>query len=311
MNDTKKRIVVICGPTGVGKTALSLRLAKKCNGEIISSDSMQIYRGMDIGTAKATKEEQEQIPHHLIDIKDPTESYSLSDYLADANIVAKGITERGKVPFMVGGTGLYISSFVDNIKLVETANQDQEYRDKLKQYAQEQGNAALKELLRNVDPESYEKLSANDTKRIIRALEIYKTTGMTIGEQNKLSRSEPSEYDFIIIGLTCRNRDVLYDRINTRVDRMIEEGFIDEVRNLDLDHCGNTAKQAIGYKQIHSYLKGESTLEDAVENIKMESRRYAKRQLTWFRKDERINWEYTDECGIDEISEKFTTFINS
>jgi len=311
MLNTKKKIVVICGPTGVGKTALSLSLAKKCNGEIISADSMQIYRGMDIGTAKATQNEQNQIPHHLLDIKDPSETYSLSDYLEDANVVAKDIIGRGKTPFMVGGTGLYISSFVDNIQLMETAHQDADYREELKVFAAQNGNAALKELLRSVDPESYEKLSENDTKRIIRALEIYKSTGMTIGEQNRLSRSQPSEYDFIMIGLTCKDREVLYGRINSRVDRMIEEGFIEEVRRLDLERCSNTARQAIGYKQIYSYLQGEMLLPDAIDNIKMESRRYAKRQLTWFRRDPRINWEYTDECSLDEISEKFTTFINT
>ncbi len=307
----KNKVLVICGPTGVGKTTLSVFLAKRINGEIISADSMQIYKGMDIGTAKVTVQEKADIPHYLIDIKNPSETYSLSDYLADVNTVVSDVLARGRLPIIVGGTGLYISSFVDNITLMEEAEIDLEYREELKEYALKNGNAALKELLKEIDPESYERLAENDTKRIIRALEVYKATGKTIGEQNALSKAVPSEYDFTIIGLTCADRAILYDRINRRVDRMIDDGFIDEVKALNLDCCSNTAKQAIGYKQINSYLKGECTLDDALESIKMESRRYAKRQLTWFRRDKRIIWFNTDEENIAQISDKIVPLINT
>ncbi len=307
----KKKALVICGPTGVGKTALSVSLAKRINGEILSADSMQIYKGMDIGTAKVTPEEKADIPHHLIDIKSPDETYSLSDYLADVNAIARDVSVRGKLPIIVGGTGLYISSFVDNITLMEEAEIDLGYREELKEYALKNGNAALKELLKEIDPESYERLAENDTKRIIRALEVYRATGKTIGEQNALSKSVPSDYDFTIIGLTCKDRAILYDRINNRVDRMITDGLIHEVKALNLDSCSNTARQAIGYKQINSYLKGECALNDALENIKMESRRYAKRQLTWFRRDKRIIWFNTDEEPIAQISDKIVSLINT
>lgn len=298
----KNKVVAVVGPTASGKSALAVDIAKKYGGEVVSADSMQIYRKMDIGTAKIR--DTEGVPHHLIDIVDPSETYTLSDYLSDADRTVKDILSRGKLPVMAGGTGLYISSFIDNIQLTE-AETDEEYREYLKNFARENGAAALYSLLEKTDPESYKTLHVNDEKRIIRALEFFHTTGMTITEHNALSRAVPSPYDFYIIGITFSDRQKLYDRIDRRVDMMIEEGFIEEVESLDFEKLSKTARQAIGYRQIFGYLAGTMSLEDAVEDIKRESRRYAKRQLTWFRRDKRINWLCAD--GNELNCELFAT----
>lgn len=301
----KNKVIAVVGPTASGKSALAISIAKKYGGEVVSADSMQIYRKMNIGTAKVT--DTEGIPHHLIDIVDPSETYTLSDYLTDADRTVGEILGRGKLPVMAGGTGLYVSSFIDNIQLTE-AQTDEAYREELKAFARENGGAALRELLKDIDYESYVSLHENDEKRIIRALELFHTTGKTITEHNADSRLIPSPYDFYMVGITFRDREKLYDRINLRVDEMMKSGFVDEVAALDFETLSHTAKQAIGYRQIFSYLRGEVSLEDAVENIKRETRRYAKRQLTWFRRDKRINWLYADElnCELFETSmEKF------
>ena len=299
----KNKVVAVVGPTASGKSALAIDIAKKYGGEVVSADSMQIYRGMDIGTAKIT--DTEGIPHHLIDIVDPSDTYTLSDYLSDADKAVKDILSRGKLPIMAGGTGLYISSFIDNIQLTE-AETDEEYREYLKNFARENGAEKLHSLLADIDPESYKTLHVNDEKRVIRALEFFHTTGKTITEHNAESRSIPSPYDFFIIGITFRDRQKLYDRIDRRVDMMIEDGFVEEVKRLDFESLSKTARQAIGYRQIFAYLDGIITLDDAVEDIKRESRRYAKRQLTWFRRDSRINWLYADDnelnCELFETS---------
>lgn len=293
------KIVVIVGPTASGKSALAVELASMFNGEIISADSMQIYKGMDIGTAKVTEKEQRGIKHHLIDIIEPTESFSLAEYLALAKQVANDIISKGKLPFLVGGTGLYVSSFTDNIKLSETKS-DTEYRSFLNNYAKENGSFSLKKLLESVDRESYERLYDNDVKRIVRALEIYRCTGKTINQVNAESH-QPPEYEFIKFGLNCEDRDVLYSRINERVDKMFEQGFLDEAKRIFDLGCSGTARQAIGYRQLDDYFKGNISLQEAVEDIKMESRRYAKRQITWFKRDESIIWHNIDKKNSKEI----------
>lgn len=304
-------ILIIAGPTGVGKTATSLYLANKLNGEIISADSMQVYKGMNIGTAKIKKNEASDIPHHLIDIKLPSETYSLSDYLQDARKTFKDILDKNKTPIFVGGTGLYISSFINNIELSEKASIDEDYRNYLKDYAAKFGNQQLKELLKDIDSESYNKLQDNDTKRIIRALEVYHSTGMTIAEHNKMSLANPSPYTFCYTGLTCKSREILYNRINKRVDNMIADGLINEVKDIDFLSMSNTARQAIGYKQINEYLNGLCSLDNAIENIKTESRHYAKRQLTWFNHEKDIKWFFTDDYNPSKTAEDILSYYYS
>lgn len=279
-------LVIIAGPTASGKTALSVELAKRMNGEIISADSMQIYKFMDIGTAKPSAEERGGIPHHLIDIVDPRDNFSLADYCEYAHKVIKDVHQRGKLPIMVGGTGLYIDTVAENILLGE-APENREVRTELEELARLQGNAALHKLLKECDPENYEKLHQNDTKRIIRALEVYRVTGKTIGDYNRQSKKTPQIYKPLRFMINW-DRAVLYDRINRRVDLMMHQGLLDEVKAclaMGLDEK-NTSMQAIGYKELVGFLNGEDSLEDAVEKIKTESRRYAKRQITWFKRKE-------------------------
>ncbi len=295
----QNKIVVIVGPTACGKTALSVELAKCFGGEIISADSMQIYRGMDIGTAKIRPEEMRGVPHYMIDIIEPSQEFCLADFLSLARKKADDILSRGKIPFLVGGTGLYVSSFIDNVHLTEESP-DPEYREYLNSVASEKGGAAVKEMLKDIDPESYEKLDENNIKRIVRALEVYKATGRTIGENNRMSKSA-SPYEFCEIGLNFADRQKLYDRIDARVDKMFEDGLLHEVERLSLDTLSATARQAIGYKQFLGYLSGDKTLDEVKEDIKRESRRYAKRQITWFKRDNNIVWFNSDETGFDEM----------
>lgn len=304
----KNKVLIIAGPTATGKSALAVDFAKRFDGEIISADSMQIYRGMDIGTAKV--EDTGGIKHYMIDITDPSEDFTLSDFLEGSRSAAEEIISRGKLPILVGGTGLYITSFADNIELSEVRT-DEEYRSQLKSFAAENGAEKLHELLKDIDPESYAALHPNDEKRVIRALEIYHETGKTISEHNRLSRMTPSPYDFYMIGLNFRDRQKLYERINSRVDKMILDGLVDEVKRLDFPSLSRTAKQAIGYRQIYEYLQGNITLDEAAENIKLESRRYAKRQLTWFRRDSRINWTFIDELTTELNCEIFETSMEN
>ncbi len=293
------KVVVIVGPTASGKTALSVELAKRFNGEIVSADSMQIYRGMDIGTAKVTEEEKQGIVHHLIDIIDPSEEFSLAEYLELAKKTVKDIISRGKTPVIAGGTGLYVTSFTDNVKLSPT-KADPEYRAFLTEYAKLNGTRALHELLRPIDNESYLRLFDNDVKRISRALEIYRSSGKTIAEFNKESKQDP-EFEFLKFGLNCEDRDFLYSRINRRVDIMLEQGLLDEVKRIFEQDRSGTARQAIGYRQFEDYFEGKITLDQAVEIVKQESRRYAKRQLTWFKRDKDIIWHNIDENNSEEI----------
>ena len=289
----------ILGPTASGKTGLAIELAKRLDGEIISCDSMQLYRGMDIGTAKASIEEQNGIPHHLIDIIEPNEDYSLERFLSDCQNSVDDVLSRGKLPVIAGGTGLYISSFVNNIKLSE-AKVDTEYRSMLENLASSQGNLTLKQLLFNIDRESYNRLNINDRKRLIRALEVYRVTGCQISGSSNTSEKS-GKYNFIIFGLNYKNRELLYDRINKRVDNMLQDGLLDEAKGLFEQELSATARQAIGYKELFDYFDGSKSLDSAIDYLKQASRNYAKRQITWFKKDENITWYHLDEKKYEEI----------
>lgn len=281
------KIIVVCGPTASGKTALSVELAKIYNGEIISADSMQIYTDMDIASAKATPDEQQGIPHHLIDFLDPNESFSVADYVKLCDEKAREILFRGKIPIICGGTGLYISSFVDNIEF-DDSEQDYEFREEMRRFAEEKGASALLEKLREVDPETASSLHENNIGRVIRALEVYKTTGRTISEAKRESRKNPSPYEFIMLTLEFADREQLRSRINTRVDRMLEQGLLEEAKACFEQKNRPTAAQAIGCKELYPYFRGEKPLDDCVEELKARTRQYAKRQMTWFRRDKRI-----------------------
>lgn len=294
-----KNLFILAGPTAVGKTDISINLAKKLNGEVVSADSMQIYKYMDIGSAKVTKSEMQGVPHHLIDIVDPNMSFDVSQYKKLAQETIDEIISRGKLPMLVGGTGLYINSLVCNYNFTE-ASTDLEYRKYLQNLALENGKEYVHELLKEVDIESYNKLYPNDLKRVIRALEVYKLTGKTISDFNKDNDIYDIPYKIYYFVLTM-NRAKLYDRINKRVDIMIEKGLIDEVKNLKI--MGYTSEmqsmKGIGYKEILYYLDGKISLDEAIYMIKKGSRNYAKRQLTWFRKDKRIIWIDKDEFNAD------------
>lgn len=280
--------IMLTGPTASGKTALSLALAKKLGCEIISCDSMQIYRGMDVGTAKATAEEQSQVRHHLIDVVSPAENYSVERYRADALECVEDISSRGLIPLFVGGTGLYADSFLRSGQQ-GVPESDPAYRAAITESLKtEEDVSALWEKLRAVDPESADAIHKNNIKRVIRALEIYDTTGITKTELDKRSRLQPPDILCGMITLDFEDRELLYRRIDSRVEQMMEMGLLEEVSALlaaGLLPDGTTASQAIGYKEIISHLRGECSLCDAVESIKLASRRYAKRQLTWFRKN--------------------------
>lgn len=293
--DNKTRLIAIVGATASGKTSLSIELAKKYNGEIVSADSMQIYKEMDIATAKPTKEEMQGIPHHLIDFLSPTESFSVSEYVTLAKGAIDDITQRGKLPILCGGTGLYVRSLVENVKFSEEKT-DEKLREELNErYKKEGGEILLKELA-EFDEETAKTLHPNNGKRIIRAIEIYRTTGITMSQHIKNSKNEPSPYDLTAIGITYADRQKLYDRINLRVDIMMKNGLLKETEDFYSRYNSNTASAAIGYKELKPYLDGEVTLDTAVEKLKQETRHYAKRQLTWFRRDEYINWIEADKC---------------
>lgn len=292
----KEKLAVLIGPTAVGKTKLSIELAKRLNGKIISGDSMQIYRGMDIGTAKIKKEEMEGIPHYLIDIKDPDESFSVAEFQELVREKISEISSRGSLPMIVGGTGLYIQSVIYDYQFSD-APSDDEFRKKLEQKAAIKGNDALFQELKKIDPVSAEKIHPNNIRRVIRALEIYYCTGKTMSEYQR--KQDPKIlYQTAIVGLTME-RDQLYDRINKRVDMMIAEGLVEEAERFfraGLRNCQSI--QAIGYKELYDYFDGRISLEEAVENLKQNSRRYAKRQLTWFRN--KMNVEWFDMTGVDD-----------
>ena len=285
----KNKVIVICGPTASGKTALSIELAKQINGEIVSCDSMQIYKDMDIGTAKPTTEEMQGIKHYLIGYVSPEERYSVADYKIDAKKAIKEIIEKGKMPIVVGGTGLYLDSLIYEIEY-QDIKLDEEYRKKLEKEVEEKGLKELYEKAKQIDEKAIEKISPNDKKRILRILEIYHATGKTKTQQEMESRKKEVEYDYKVYALDW-DRQKLYDRINKRVDMMIKQGLIEEVKQiLNKYDTFPTAMQGLGYKEVVEYLEGKLTKEEMIEKIKMETRRYAKRQLTWFRKNKQTIW---------------------
>ncbi|MDT2639355.1 tRNA (adenosine(37)-N6)-dimethylallyltransferase MiaA [Enterococcus dongliensis] len=280
------KVIAIVGPTAVGKTSLSIDLAKRFDGEIISGDSMQVYRGLDIGTAKVTSEEMVGIPHHLIDVRDADQSYSAADFQKTARQTIQAITQRGKLPIIVGGTGLYIQSLLWDYKLgSEGEPEDDSLRKKYEAFAEKNGNQALWEKLRAVDALAAEKIHYNNRKKMIRALEVFQLTGHSILEP----KEQPKKlYDSFLIGLNTE-RTILYQRINHRVDLMVEQGLLAEAKKLAKTPDVQAA-QGIGYKELFPYFSGDTSLEEAVEEVKLHSRRYAKRQLTWFRNRMSVHW---------------------
>lgn len=285
----KPTVIVICGPTASGKTALSIELAKRINGEIVSADSMQIYKDMNIGSAKVTPEEMQGIKHYLIDFVSPDQRYSVANYKLDAKQAIEEILNKGKTPIVVGGTGLYIDSLIYEIEYNDIKiNED--YRKKLENIKEKEGLEKLYEMAVKIDPIAMQKISKNDSKRIMRILEIYEATGKTKTEQEAESRTKEVSYNYKVFAITM-DREKLYDRINKRVDIMLEKGLIEEVENL-LNKYKEfpTAMQGLGYKEVRDYLEGNLSKQEMIDTIKQESRRYAKRQLTWFRKNKQTIW---------------------
>lgn len=297
--EEKRKVAVIYGPTASGKTRLAAELALRHNGEVVSADSMQIYRGMQIGTAKPTPQEMLGIPHHLLGILPPGERFSVAEYVTLAASCIEKIAARGHLPVLAGGTGLYLRSLLQNRPFSDEP-ENPEIRAALQKRAALEGGAALLEDLRAVDPETAERLHPNDCKRIVRALELYQKTGRTITEQNAVSQQMPERYRAGKIAITYADREVLYQRINDRVDAMFQSGLLEEAQAVFASGCGPTAVQAIGYKELLPYFAGTVSLEEAKENIKRETRRYAKRQLTWLRRESGLHWIEADRCGSFE-----------
>ena len=293
---SKPKVIVICGPTASGKTALSIELAKKINGEIISSDSMQIYKDMNIGTAKPTAEEMQGIKHYLLDFVEPDKRYSVAEFKKDAEKAIEEILSKGKIPIVVGGTGLYVDSLIYGIEY-QNIELDEKYRKELEKIAEEQGLQVLYKRAKEIDEEAIKKISPNDKKRIIRILEIYKATGKNKTEQEIESRKKEIKYDFKVFAINM-DREKLYERINKRVDIMIEQGLIEEVKEITRKYKDfPTAMQGLGYKEVIEYLDEKMSKEEMIEKVKMETRRYAKRQITWFKKNKQTMW-------IDGLADK-------
>ncbi len=289
----KIRVIAIVGPTASGKTSLAIEIAKHINGEIVSADSMQIYKGMEIATAKPSSKERAQIPHHMIDFLEPSESYSAADYVKDATKAVDDIVSRDKVPVIAGGTGLYIDSLLQGVEFGYVP-ENKTLRLELQNRMDIEGAEKLLSELDAVDPETASCLHANNKGRIIRALEVYYLTGDTISEQKRKSREKESSYDTLYIGIEYKDREKLYERIDRRVDKMVDDGLLDEAKqyiNLDDD---TTAGQAIGYKELKPYFNGSISLEEAICNLKKQTRHYAKRQMTWFRRNKDIFYVFPD-----------------
>ena len=302
-----KKVIVIVGPTAVGKTALSIELAQKLNGEIINADSMQIYRGLDIGTAKATSEERQGIPHHLLDICEISEPYSVADFQTAARLLIDEITQRGKVPIVVGGTGLYVQALLYDYQLgANTEVSNTAIREKYTNMAQEKGKQWTWEYLKQVDPLAAQKIHPNNERKVIRALEVYELTGTSILTPEK----EPKKlYDDFLIGLTTK-RELLYDRINLRVKQMVETGLISEAKKT-LAYPDAQASRGIGYKEFQPFFAGEMGLEEVIEDIQLHSRRYAKRQLTWFRNRMTVQFYNVSETDFKtKVAEDVDRFLN-
>ena len=290
----KPKVIVIVGPTASGKTSASISVAKKLNGEIISADSMQIYREMNIGTAKVTKEEADGIKHYLVDVVNPDEVFNVTKYKEMAEAAIEEILAKGKTPIIVGGTGLYVSTLINGIEFAEVG-EDVEYREQMTALAEEKGAEYLHNELRKVDPDAANAIEMNNIRRVVRALEIFKLIGKTKTQLDIESRKEV-KYDYKVYGIDTP-REELYNRINVRVDKMFEEGLLEEVKYVNEKYkISSTAIQGLGYKEVIEYIEGKVTYEEMIEKLKMETRRYAKRQLTWFRREEKIKW-----CPLNEI----------
>ncbi|GAA4701535.1 tRNA (adenosine(37)-N6)-dimethylallyltransferase MiaA [Brevibacillus fulvus] len=306
--EPKEKLVVIVGPTAVGKTELSLMLAHRTAGEIISGDSMQVYREMNIGTAKATAEERAVVPHHLIDIIDPDEDYSVAVFQSMATRLISEINQRGHLPMIVGGTGLYIESVTHSFQFAQTSH-DPNLRERLQKMAETEGVEALHQRLQAIDPVTADRLHPNDVKRVIRAIEIYELTGYKMADYQH--RAKHSPYDLLMIGLTM-DRALLYERINQRVDKMVEQGLVEEVRQLlDKGYSPSLiSMQGLGYKELVPYLYGEVSLEKAINDIKQRTRHFAKRQLSWFRRMPEIEWyDLSEKANRAEVFETIATRV--
>ena len=301
----KPKIICVTGPTAAGKTELAVLLALRVKGEVVSADSMQIYRGMDIGTAKPGISERQGVTHHMIDICSPAEKYSVSRYVDEAGMCIGRIIQQGKTPIITGGTGLYIHALIDGL-IFSGGEGDMHIRTDLSAYADAKGNEALHARLREIDPETAQRLHPNDRGRVIRAIELYLQSGLKMSEHIEKTRNAEARYDALMIGITRRERSELYTRIDGRVDNMLRRGLEEEVRSLAAipGVRGCTAMQAIGYKELLRCIDGETTLSEAAEDIKRETRRYAKRQLTWFRRDKRIRWiEASEDSGAIQYAD--------
>ncbi len=296
-----RKLLVITGPTATGKTALGVRLARLLDGEVVSADSMQVYRRMDIGTAKATPEEMAGVPHHMLDVAEPWEDYSAARYTEEAGRCCEDILSRGKLPILVGGTGLYIDSLLSGRDFAPRTEGELRLREELGQEYDTIGGAAFREKLREVDPERAEKLHPGDKRRLVRAMEIFRLTGEPITVHDKRSAAQPPRFGSVKVALSFRDRQQLYDRIDRRVEQMAASGLFREVEALLQEGLGpeHTAMQAIGYKETAAALRGLCTPEEALESIKRESRRYAKRQLTWLRRDGAVRWLLWDTASPD------------
>ena len=296
----KKPLIVLTGPTAVGKTSLSISLAKAVSGEIISADSMQVYKGMDIGSAKIRTEEMQGVTHYLVDVLEPEDEFHIVKFQEMAKAAMKEIYAKGKIPILVGGTGFYIQAVTRDIDFTQ-AEQESAYREELEQLAKEKGAEYLHEKLKEVDPKSAENIHTNNVKRVIRALEFYHQNGTPISEHNEEQKRQTSPYDLAYFVLTAP-REILYERIDRRVDQMMEEGLLDEVKSLRERGChrGMVSMQGLGYKEILAYLDGECSLEEAVRILKRDTRHFAKRQLTWFRREQDVIWVDKEAFHWDE-----------
>ncbi|WP_353855668.1 tRNA (adenosine(37)-N6)-dimethylallyltransferase MiaA [Bacillus sp. Bos-x628] len=308
MKKAKQPVIVLVGPTAVGKTKLSIDIAKAFNGEIISGDSMQIYKGMDIGTAKITPEEMEGVPHHLIDMKQPEESFSVAEFQQLVRLKIKEIAGRGKIPMIVGGTGLYIQSVLYDYTFTDEKS-DPAFKKEMTLFEKQYGPLQLHEKLKAVDPDAAQMIHPNNVRRVIRALEVIHTTGKTMSDMQNGHQEIPL-YETAIIGLTME-RTLLYERIHQRIDMMLDNGLIDEVRALyqsGLKDCQSV--QAIGYKELYAYFKGDCSLDEAIDQLKQNSRRYAKRQFTWFRNKMDVTWfDMTPPCHFSDKKDEIFAYI--
>lgn len=299
----KIKAIFIVGPTASGKTALSIEIAKKFGGEIVCADSMQIYKGIHIASAAPDIEEMQGIKHHLLEFLELSDKFSVADYVLKARECIKEIASRGKLPIIVGGTGLYINALLDNTEFIESET-DLELRERLEEEFDEIGAEKMLEKLRSFDNETASRLHQKDRRRIIRAFEVYFQSGKSITEQNLLSHQTPSFMEPLVIGITYFDREKLYERINKRVEIMLKSGLLEEARQTAEISSYKGAFQAIGHKELYGFIKGECSLEEAKEHLCRQTRRYAKRQLTWFRRDGRINWLYPDKEDIVASAEK-------